>query len=164
MPSTEVAQRSAAEIEAMDKVNAELTRRLEAVPDSPDDGGAGMFMALLNVTHWKDLDAPWSAQGLAKYIGHTIMIDLIHKMPSDLEDGPSWYLVAHGVDTGTGEEVTFTTSSVATMIQLIIAHTNGWLPLTVIPRVAERKTKRGYYPQHLEIVAGPPPVREAAAA
>lgn len=139
----------------MDKVNEELTRRLAAVPDAEDDGGAGMFMALLGATHWKDLDAPWSAQGLAQYVGQQIVIDALHKMPSDLEEGPGWYLVAHGADTRTGDEVVFTTSSVATMIQLIIAHTQGWLPLTVIPRVAEKPTRRGYYPQHLEIISGP---------
>lgn len=162
MTSTEVSTRSAGAIAEMAAVNAELTRRLETVPESPDDGGASMFMALLNATSWRELDAPWSAQGLARYVGKTIVIDAIHKMPSDLEDGPGWYLVAHGADRATGDEVVFTTSSVATMIQLIIAYTQNWLPLTVVPRVAEKPTKRGYYPQHLEIIDGPTPARQAA--
>lgn len=163
MSSTEVAPRTASELEAMAQVNQELTRRLKAVPDGPDDGGASLFMQLLSVTHWKDLDAPWSSEGLAKYIGKMIIINAIHKMPSDIEDGPGWYLVVHGAVAETGEEVTFTTSAVAVMIQLIIMATNGWLPITVIPRVAEKPTKRGFYPQHLEIVTGPAVPQRAAA-
>ena len=139
----------------MDHIDAELTARLAAVPEAPDDGGASLYMQLLNATHWKDLDSPWSAQGLAKLIGKTLVITAVHKMESDLEEGPGWYLVAYGADKHTGDEVTFTTSSRAVMIQLIIAVTENFLPLTVIPRVAEKATKRGYYPQHLEIVDGP---------
>lgn len=153
--STDVEPRGNGQIATLEHVNAELTRRLEAVPDAPDDGGASLFMALLNVTSWKDLDTPWSAKGLGKFKDLLVVITAVHKMPSDLPDGPGWYLVAHGATEATGEECTFTTSSVAIMIQLIIAQTNGWLPLTVIPRVAEKPTKRGFYPQHLEIVAGP---------
>lgn len=164
MTGTEVATRSQSAIAALDEVNRELTARLAAVPDAPDDGGAAMFMELLNAKHWKDLDAPWSAQGLAKLIGKKILIDAVHKMVSDLKDGPGWYLVAHGVDTATGEEVTFTTSSVAVMIQLILMVTNNWMPCTAIPRVAEKPTKAGYYPQHLEIVSGPALHRAGAAA
>jgi hypothetical protein len=162
MTSTEVAPRSQSQIDALSAVNAELTRQLLTVPDAPDDGGASMFLQLLGAKTWMDLDAPWSAQGLAKLKDKTLLLLRVHKMPSDVEDGPGWYLVVDAVDKATGEEVTFTTSSVAVMIQLLIMHVNGWWPMTVIPRVAKKPTKRGFYPQHLEIVDGPAPARAAA--
>jgi len=154
MSSTEVAVRSQSAIDAMNAVNAELTRQLQGVPEGEDDGGAGIFLQLLQAKTWAELDDPWSAAGLAKYVGQTILVRELHRMPSDIADGPGWYLVAKGVNTGTGEVATITTSSTAVMCQLLTGYINGWFPMTVIPRVAERKTKSGYYPQHLEIVDG----------
>lgn len=156
MTSTEVAKRSPGAIAAMNEVNAELTARMARIPEAPDDGGAAMFWQLINAKSWEDLNNPWSAQGLAKLVGKQIRIETIHKMVSDIAEGPGWYLVAICVDTKTGEEVTFTTSAVAVMIQLIIMYTNDWLPCICIPRVAEKSTKSGFYPQHLEIIAVAP--------
>lgn len=156
MTGTEVAKRSRTAELALAEVDAELTRMLETVPEAPDDGGAGMFMQLLAAKSWEDLNNPWSAQGLAKLVGKQIQIMAMHKMVSDLSEGPGWYLVVICVDTKTGEEVTFTTSAVAVMIQLLIMHARGWLPCIVIPRVAEKPTKNGFYPQRLEIIAVAP--------
>ncbi|MCL6626645.1 MAG: hypothetical protein K6T68_08695, partial [Alicyclobacillus shizuokensis] len=55
-----------------------------------------------------------------------------------------------------GERLTVTTGSVSIVAQLARAVAIGALPLRCIPRVANKPTKQGYYPQHLEISRNQP--------
>lgn len=150
-----MAVQEAKELAQREAQNLRLREMLEQVPGQPDDPIAGMMEQLLTAERIEDLDTPWNAEGLADSIGRVLAFHSIKRMVSDIEDGPGFYLVCSVTDTHTGEMTTKTTSSVMVMVQLIIAHTNGWLPGLFIPRKAEKATKRGYYPLHLEVYRGP---------
>lgn len=98
-----------------------------------------------------ELDAPWSGEGMKAYLGHLIHVQGIRRLPSDYTTGPGWYLGCECVVDSTGEKVFVTTGSVAIMAQLVTAFVKGMLPIGAVPRQAERKSRNGYYPMHLEI-------------
>lgn len=102
-----------------------------------------------------DLDSPWLGQGMRKLQGRVLRVDSIKRLPSDYKEGPGWYLGCDCSLTEVGEKLFVTTGSVAIMVQLIVAHLKGWLPMEVVPRQAERASANGYYPMHLEIVRRP---------
>jgi hypothetical protein len=125
---------------------------IESVPDAGGDGFEGILRALAMATDVLDLDAPWRSQGLGELINTPLVLTGIRKMPSDYPGGLPWFLVADGAIAATGETVTFTTGSVSVVAQLVNAWRLEKFPLRVIPRQAERPSRSGYFPQHLEIV------------
>lgn len=149
MPS-ELEIRQQRELEAMQAINRELTRMLEAVPGHSDQAGLEMFMSILAATSPDELDKPWNGNGMADYINQRIVIMDVHKEVSDIADGPGFFLVCPGAVVATGQAVTFITSSVQEMAQILVAYTNGWLPWECVPRIATKPTAKGYYPRHLE--------------
>ena len=138
------------ELEAMQAINRELTRMLEAVPGRSDQAGLEMFMQILSATSPDELDKPWNGNGIADYLDQHIIITDVHKEVSSYADGPGYFLVCPGVEVATGQAVTFITSSVQEMAQILVAYTNGWLPWHCVPRIAAKPTAKGYYPRHLE--------------
>jgi hypothetical protein len=134
--------------------NAKLAELALKVPGQEGDALASMIEQLLTAERVEDLDAPWSSQGLKDFLGVPIMIASIKRMVSDIADGPGFYLIITGAHAETGESITASTSAVMVMVQLIMAHTNNFLPAIFIPREAERPTADGYYPMHLEVYRG----------
>jgi hypothetical protein len=125
---------------------------LATVPDAGGDGFESILAALLLATDVMDLDAPWRSAGFGELVNVPLVITGIRKMPSDYPGGLPWFLIADGAIVETGETVSITTGAVSIVAQLTKAHQLGGFPLRVIPRQAERPSKSGYYPQHLELV------------
>lgn len=99
----------------------------------------------------EELDNPWRGEGMRKYLGRLIRVRSIRRLPSDYATGPGWYLGCEIVMEATGEVEFTTTGSISIMAQLVTAHLKGMLPIDVVPRQAERKSRNGYFPMHLEV-------------
>lgn len=124
------------------------------VPDAGGDGIEGILLAIATATSAAELDEPWRAGGLGRYVDEPIVVTGIRKMPSDFgAGGLAWFLIVDGAVRATGEKVAATTGSISVVAQLVKAHNLGLFPLTVIPRLSKRPTADGYFPQHLEVVA-----------
>lgn len=150
--STELEPRRAQEIEERKAaVNAAVSKLLEEVPDGGEEGELRIFEAILSATSLEEIDRPWAANGLGRFVNRVVQIDTIVKMPSDFKDGYKWYLVADGVVVEDGEFLTFMTSSRAIITQLLTVWKLGLFPAKFWVRVAEEPTEAGYYPQHLEL-------------
>lgn len=129
-----------------------LRQLVEQVDEADDDTENRIVMQVLNAAEAEDVDAPWQARKLSDWDGEIVTVHSLKRMSSNLDADMPYYLVVHGVEGRTGKPVTATTSSKAVMAQLIKLHLLGALPLSVIPRRAERPTTRGFHPEHLEIV------------
>lgn len=125
---------------------------IDQIPDAGQDGLEGILAQLAAVTSPDQIDAPWQAGGLADYVGRPIVVEGARKMPSDYPGPLPWFLILDGYTSDTGEPVHATTGALSVVAQVVKAQVAGWLPMTVIPRLAERPTKDGYYPMHLEVV------------
>ncbi len=125
---------------------------LAEVPDPPADATARIVAQILEARSVEELDRPWDAEGMRDYDGSVVRVESIHKMPSDYDQGLGTYLVCHCTQPGIGEKFILTTGSVSIVAQLVRAHALNALPLEVVPRVAEKPTRKGYHPMHLELV------------
>ena len=125
---------------------------IETVPEAGADGFESILRALALAGDVTDLDAPWRSTGLTELANVPIRLTGIRKMPSDYPGGLPWFLVMDGAIIDTGETIAVTTGAVSVVAQLVKAWSLGAFPLDVIPRIADRPSRSGYYPQHLEIV------------
>ena len=130
----------------------ELRYLIEQLDEAEDDAETRILMQVLAADNAEDVDAPWQSRKLSDWNGQIVTVQSLKRMPSDIDSDVPYYLVVQGVEAKTGKPVTATTSSKASMAQLIRLYTLGALPLSIIPRVSERPTARGFYPEHLEIV------------
>lgn len=121
------------------------------VPDAGGDGVEAILAQLAGITDPSKLDTPWRSGGLAEYAGRMVIVRGIRKMASDFDGPLPWFLIVDGQDVQTGEEIHLTTGATSVVAQLVRAFQLGAFPLAVIPRIAERPTKDGYYPMHLEV-------------
>lgn len=127
----------------------------EQVPEADaEEATLSIITEILGAQDPDDLDAPWLGQGMRKLQGRVLKVNSIKRLPSEFAAGPGWYLGCDCVLTADGESLFVTTGSVAIMVQLITAFTRGWLPHEFVPRQAERASRRGFYPMHLEVVRG----------
>jgi hypothetical protein len=155
MSGKEIAIKRTVDVEKRQAIIARLQTMLDQVPGSDGDGLVIILEQLLAAESPEDLDRPWNTKGMSDYLDRPILITGVKKVPSQFRDNTGFFLVADGVDTATGEEMSFTTSALAVMVQLITCHCNGWLPRIFIPEQATEPTEDGYYPQHLKIYRGP---------
>lgn len=125
-----------------------------ATPTADGDAWDSILGPLFDAEEIEDLDRPWRSESLGKYIGRTFRFESIKMLPSDFTEGLGLYLVVEGVDTETGEKAVATTGSVSVMVQLMIANMRRWLPRDLVVCEAERPTKNGYRPLHLEVPRG----------
>lgn len=125
---------------------------LEAVPEPDEDATARIIMEILSAQSVEDIDKPWDVEGMRDYDGVVVQVNRVHKMPSDYKTGLGCYLVCKCTQPGIGEEFTLTTGSAAIVAQLVRVHTLEAFPIEVVPRQAEKPTKKGYRPMHLELV------------
>lgn len=128
---------------------------LATVPDAEGAGYDRILEAIARAGSLAELDAPWRSSGLEELAGIPLVIRGISKIPSDFPGGLPWFLVVDAVSEPTGEPVTVTTGAINVVAQLVKAWSLGAFPLRVRPTVADRPTKSGYFPQHLEILTQP---------
>jgi hypothetical protein len=151
LTTAELELKAQRDLEARQTINREIARLLQNVPGRSEQAGLEMFMQILSATTLDELDRPWNGNGMGDYIDKRIRIDSIRQEPSSFKDGPGVFLVASGMDYSTGAVISFMTSSVYEMAQLLVAHDNKLLPADFVPRVAVKPTENGYYPRHLEV-------------
>ena len=126
-----------------------------SIPEAGDGGFEGILAQLLTTTDAYALDAPWRSDGLTELLGARLRIDGLRRMESEYDSGLPFFLIVQAANLETGELVTLTTGAVSVVAQLTKAWDLGLIPgWRVIPRQADRPSKSGYYPQHLEVMRG----------
>lgn len=125
---------------------------LGAIPEGGDDAWERILGQLANAADVRDLDAPWRSDGMRDYANQPLVITEVKRSPSAFTAGVGWFLVVQAA-TRDGVLHTITTGAVGIVGQLVKAYNLDALPLRCIPRVADRPTRRGYFPMHLEILS-----------
>lgn len=126
-----------------------------SIPEAGDGGFEGILAQLLTTEDPQALDAPWRSDGLTEYLDRRLVIQGLRRMESEYDSGLPFFLIVQAADLETGEVVTLTTGAVSVVAQLTRAWDLGLIPgWRVIPRQADRPSKSGYYPQHLEVMRG----------
>lgn len=135
---------------------ADLVKRFAdmafTLPETTGDGGAGIIEAILNATEVESLDSVWGTKDPDKLVGEPLTILSATVSRSDYADGLGVFLVVKAHREGTGEDITFTTGSMAVIAQIVRAHTLQALPMRAKLVRADRPSASGYYPQHLEML------------
>ena len=135
------------------EIAARVRELVEPIPGDDGDGGERIITALLSAASIDDLNAPWEGTSGQKLAGKRLEIRGVTQRKSQFEDGAGIFLVADATDTKTGDKATFTTSAVAVVLQLAVAHKLGLFPIIADVVVADKPTARGYYPYHLQVIA-----------
>lgn len=156
MASTELVQRTQAEIESRERINAKLVEMFEAIPEAGENVVEDMLAQLVGIESLEQIDSLWNSNGLGNYAGWVLELRGLKKLPSDIAGTCGWFMAVDAVVLATGESVTITTSATLVMVQLIVLHGKGWFPVKMIPRFSERPTKNGYHPMHLDLHRGEP--------
>lgn len=155
---TETPEQAAARIEGQPvPIRGEIVTAYESmlasVPEAGDSGFERILEVIAQAQDVSDLDAAWRSRGMEDLAGIPLTVQGITKMPSDYQGGLPWFLVVDATVETTGEKVTVTTGAVNIVAQLVKAWSLGAIPgLRARPVVAERPSKSGYYPQHLEVL------------
>lgn len=138
---------------------------LMAIPEVEEGSYAGILMQLASATNVYDLDAPFRSDSLATFKDQEIEVRSVRRSESEYEGGLGQFLIVDFVLLASGEKFTLSTGSVTTVAQIARAVSLGIMPFRCIPRVAAKPTKKGFYPQHLEILKTQPAIsaEEAAA-
>lgn len=126
---------------------------LASIPEADDLGYERILAQIARAATPAELDRPWEAGDLEFYQDVLLRIESVRRLPSDFSGGLGWFLAIDAVVLNTGEKVVITNGAVGVVGQLAKAHALGAISgLKVIPHVAKKPTRQGYYPQHLEIV------------
>ncbi len=135
------------------EVVQQFSRMLTLVPEADDSEAAIMIAGqVLGATSLNDIDKPWAETEEAKMTGKQIVIHGATRRESDFQDGLGWYFRIDYTDIRTGERSSFSTGSVSILAQVAKAYTLDALPFAALVVEAEKATKRGFHPQHLEIL------------
>lgn len=131
----------------------DLPALIAGIPDATGDAEQRIVEQLLNAKDIQDLNTPWESGKLSRYNGTVLTITELSKMPSDKDPVMGFFIVLRGTVRGTGEPFVASTSSHATMASLVRLWLADALPIDVVPRVASKPSRNGFYPEHLEIVS-----------
>ena len=131
---------------------AAVEMMMDTIPEAGGDAFESIIGTIMGVSDIRDLDAPWRSAGLGELANQNIRVNAIRKSPSDFPGGLPFFLLVDVSVIATGELLTVTTGAVSVVVQLAKAHHLGALPLVCIPRVADRPSKSGNFPMHLEMV------------
>lgn len=149
-----MASKSLAGVISSKMLSETFNEMLKSVPlneDSEENATENFIAAVLAAENPAELDAAWNGGGdLPTDV--EITITKVTQIPSDYKESLGVFLVVWYTETVSGFSGTATTGSIPTVAQLVKACAMGALPLKVVPRVAARPTRNGYYPQHLEVV------------
>lgn len=153
-PGAEVAPAEGGEVaEYSPAVLAKVRALVAAIPGDDGSGGERIVTQLLDATTVDDLNAPWEGTSGRNLAGKRLSIRGLAQRPSSFEGGAGVFLVVDAADAKTGDATTFTTSSIAVVLQLAQAYAMGMFPLICEVVVSPRPTARGFYPYHLRILA-----------
>jgi hypothetical protein len=125
------------------------------IPEDETNAMESILGQIFGAETWENLGDPWDTATAEQLAGKTFLIERVTRHDSDLAGGIGVFLVVHAVEMRTGEQIVFSSGSLAVMAQLVRAHTAGWLPLFAQLVIAERPTKDGFRPQHLKFVGQP---------
>jgi dihydrofolate reductase len=145
-PSTEIAITAVLSPE----IERAFSQMVTAIPEDDDNAMDDILATIMGSATWEDLNKAWESAKGERLAGRILRIDTVTRHDSDFAESLGFFLVAKGVDTKTGETFAWPTGSVGTMAQLARAYLSGWLPLFAEVIIAERPTKKGYRPQHLQ--------------
>lgn len=123
------------------------------IPDADEGGVANIVSQILNATTADELDKPWSDNDRGIPLGKPFTLLAVSKRASDFRDGLGFYLELDVIDLQSGEPRVYVTGSVSAVAQITAAYAGGMLPLTFKLVEAEKASKAGYKPQHLEVIA-----------
>ena len=127
-------------------------RLMSDIPESdPNDATARIVAQILAAETPEELEEPWNGEGMRALSGRLLRITDVRRLPSEFLSGPGWYLGCTAVLVETGESKFVTTGSLSILAQIGRAVQAGWLPIDVVPREAEKPSRNGYRPMHLEI-------------
>lgn len=118
-----------------------------------EDAYDDILTQIMNASSVLELNAPWDTHKAEQLEGHRLRIDSIKRSESDFAEGLGMYLVCKGVNLTSGEKFTLTIGSVSAVAQLAKVHYMEGFPVVCRIVIAERPTKRGYRPVHLNIIA-----------
>lgn len=124
------------------------------IPEADDsEAYEAIVTQLLNADGVDALNAPWNSDAAEHLNGHRLRIESITRRPSDYSEGLGQFLVCKGIDMGTGEPFVLSTGSVSIVAQLVRAHYLKAFPVIAELVIADKPTKKGYRPQHLNVIA-----------
>lgn len=147
-PGTDIQQVVSPETQAL------FAQMAVGIPEADDDGAyESIVLQLLNADDVGALNAPWDTTGADKLANHRLRIESLARRQSDYAGGLGIYIVAKGVDLGTGEPFVWTTGSVAIVAQLARIHHLGGLPAVAELVVGDPNPSTGRRPQRLNIIA-----------
>lgn len=141
--------------DGVDLSPAVVAQFVEMVRLIPHDDTAVMdriAAQILASDSWEDLDAAWQTDNIKHLLNVEQRIESLGVQPSTYAGGLPFFLVVHAFRLDNGDEITWTTSSVAMCLQLAKAYHAGWLPIKAKIVQAERASRNGYYPQHLAVL------------
>lgn len=121
------------------------------LPETESDGGASIIEAILGTVNVGDLDKPWDAKDPEALCNEWLIVTDASRSMSDYADGLGVFLVVKAVQDDTGEEITFTTGSMAVVAQIVRAYAGDMFPLKCKMVMSDKPTKGGYRPMHLVI-------------
>ena len=135
---------------------------IEAIADVVDDPTPRMAAAILNAEDPEDWEAVFSGKSIKDSAGARVRITALRKAPSAFEGPVPYFLIAEITNLDTGETDVMTISSVMSMLQLVVAHDRGWLPLDVEVIRKDKPTRRGFHPIHLKAIRPPKAAAKAS--
>jgi len=135
---------------------------IEAIGDVTDDPTPRMAAAILNADDPEDWESVFSGKSIKDSAGARVRITALRKSPSTYEGPVPYFLIAEIVNLDTGEADVMTISSIMSMLQLVVAHDRGWLPLDVEVVRKDKPTRRGFHPIHLKAISAPPRAAKAS--
>ena len=141
----ELAVLAPAVVEAFKRIMADIPAA------EPDEAMARIVGQILAAETPEELEEPWSGEGMRNLTGRLLRITDVRRLPSEFLSGPGWYLGCTAVLVETGESKFVTTGSLSILAQIGRAVQAGWLPIDVVPREADKPSRKGYRPMHLEI-------------
>lgn len=117
-----------------------------------EDAYDNILTQLFTATNANELNAPWDTHKAEQLEGHRLRVETVKRSESDFQEGLGMYLVLQGLDLTSGEKFTLTIGSVAVVAQVAKIHYMQGFPFTCRVVFAERPTKRGYRPIHLQVI------------
>jgi hypothetical protein len=132
---------------------AQVPELLAAIPDVTEDPTPRMAAAILTADDPEDWESVFKGRSIKDSAGKQVRILAIRKAPSQFKGVIDQFLIAEIIDLETGEADVMTVSSVMSVLQLLVAHNRGWLPLDVEVMRKATPTRRGFHPIHLKALS-----------
>lgn len=149
----DVAEQESAEVSLItdEKLIAQFAEMAVMIPGDDDNAVQTILQTILGAKTWDELDAPWQTSDIEDVLDRELIITDAKRLPSTFKGGLGMFLVLHLNDPKTGETFVKSTGSISVVGQIACAYARDWMPIKVKWRKAERQSKNGYYPQHLQV-------------